>query len=164
MTESRIVPPEELDPRKGLRAEHYVESKVVPVYWDLPDREHLQYTSLEEAIEGNLDGWMDQRKGTPELLEALPETLTLAGFARMEPDAERWPESVLEDFLNCLDENYGNPDDYTDPTEGMKEAAKVFVEAVLKEYTAWACIEVCRKVIDVHAWVRYHRPEWLGEL
>ena len=48
--------------------------------------------------------------------------------------------AVLDRLLEDLDDDYGDPDgDLTEPTDGMKWAAKVFIDAVLKEYVVWTC-------------------------
>jgi hypothetical protein len=48
-----------------------------------------------------------------------------------------------------LDEEYSDPDgDYTKPTERMKVVARVFVDAVLNDYQAWAC-EPTGEVVEI---------------
>jgi hypothetical protein len=45
----------------------------------------------------------------------------------------------------------------------MKEAAKVFLTAVLDEYVGWACEIVKWETVDVTAWVKENRPDWLEQ-
>jgi len=121
-----------------------------PVLWGSPDEERLVYTDEDVAIEAILDG----------IDGPLPETITICGFARMEIDTLRL--IPLEDCLETLDEEYGDPDgEYSESTEAMKEAERVFLAAIKKEYTPWACEEVCRKEITVADWVKENRPDWL---
>jgi len=121
-----------------------------PVLWGSPDEERLEYADEDVAIEAILDG----------IDGPLPETITICGFARMEVDTLRL--NPLEDCLETLDEEYGDPDgEYSESTEAMKEAERVFLAAIKKEYTTWACEEVCRKEITVADWVKENRPDWL---
>ena len=72
-------------------------------------------------------------------------------FRRMDPKkhADKLAASVLEDLLERLDEEYSDPDgDYTKPTERMKVVARVFVDAVLNDYQAWAC-EPTGEVVEI---------------
>ena len=49
-------------------------------------------------------------------------------------------DRVIEDLLEVVDEEHSDPDgNPTEPTEGMKAAARAFVDAVLAEYVSWAC-------------------------
>lgn len=122
-----------------------------PVLWGSPDSERLEYTDEDEAIEGILDDIDGQ----------LPERITICGFACMEVIISRL--HPLEDCLEALDEEYGNPEDGPDgPTKAMEEAERMFLEILKKEYVPWVCEEVCRKEINVAAWVKENRPDWLG--
>lgn len=121
-----------------------------PVLWGSPDDERLEYADEDVAIEAILDG----------IDGPLPETITICGFARMEVDILRL--NPLEDCLETLDEEYGDPEgEYSESTETMKEAERVFLAAIKKEYTTWMCEEVCRKEINVADWVKENRPDWL---
>ncbi len=123
------------------------------VFWGTGDEEQLTHTDQDDAIEGILD------------MGELSGTLEICGYARMElPGAESLCDHVLEHILEGLDEEHSDPEgSYSEPTDNMKEAAKVFVTAVLSEYTSWACEIVERKTIDVAAWVKENRPDWLEE-
>lgn len=124
------------------------------VFWDSEDEERLTYSEQDDAIECLLDG-----------TDPLPEKLEICGYARMElPKAESLVSHVLDHLMETLDKEYADPEgSYTDATDGMKEAAKVFVAAVLDEYTNWACELVKRETIDVMEWVKANRPDWLKE-
>ena len=117
-------------------------------YFGGPDDEQLYHESIDEYIEATLD---DMYPGQPE-----PATLVVVGYVPMK--ASTWPEDwVLEPLLENLDENYGNPDgDPTEPTEGMKKAARAFIDAVLAEYRVWACEEVTRETINIAEWRGAH--------
>jgi len=126
------------------------------VFWGDKDDEHLTFAEMDDAIESILDGMDD--------INALPETIDVCGFARMEPNAKSEAVRVLERTLSDLDQEYGNPDgNYTKATDSMQEAAKTFVAAVLDEYTVWACDIVKRETVNVQAWIKENRPDWIED-
>lgn len=54
-------------------------------------------------------------------------------------NAEVYSRHILESLLQDLDEEYGDPDgSYTDPSEGMKSAALVLAQVMMKDYRVWA--------------------------
>lgn len=94
---------------------------------------------LDQTIEDVLDNY---DAGTP---------VEILVFRKMKvTGVDRLALHVIEQLLEDLDEDYGDPgDNSTEPTEGMKAAAKAFVEAVVKEYKVWTCVptgEVIRAV------------------
>lgn len=66
---------------------------------------------------------------------------------------------VLSDTLERLDEEYGDPDDTTttEPSVGMKEAEKRFIDRVLSEYRPLAYEEVEVLTISVPEWRKRNR-------
>jgi hypothetical protein len=110
--------------------------------WDSPDQESLHgYTTKDEAIEMILDD-----------MEIDPETIIVCGYKRMELNIDHcYP---LENLLEWLDDDYGDPDEATGPTSAMLEAEEVFLAAVKKEYMVWSCKEVCRETVNVAQWRR----------
>lgn len=127
-------------------------AKKPPVVWGFPDAETLCHTEKYDAIEEILDC----------LDDPLPETIVVAGFARMEIEVTAFCHP-LEALLERLDEDYGDPDgEPTKPTATMEEAERVFLEAIKKEYDVWQCQEVCRETINVAEWIEANRPDWNG--
>lgn len=117
-----------------------------PTLWDLPDTEIIH-------------GWATKDEAIGELLgdtEEVLDTMVICGYARMAPDFGHY--GPLEDVLMRLDEEYGNPDDYTEANEAMKDAEKAFIAVIEKEYEVWACEEVCRETVNVRQWMDEH-PE-----
>ncbi len=112
------------------------------------EREQLIARSVEEAVRE----WADER-----LDEELPDTVTVYGYARMQVPLD--PACLLERVLEHLDEEHGGEDE-TEPTDGMKAAAQVFVDAVMKEYTPWACEQVTTQEVRVSPYV--DREQHLG--
>lgn len=119
------------------------------VCWDEPGQEDLRFSDEYEAIQCILEDTDDP----------LPEKIVLCGFARMEITPTIVPHP-LEDLLDQLDDEYGNPNgDPTEPTEAMEKAEKRFLKAIYREYLPWACEEVVRKEIDVKKWIAENRPD-----
>lgn len=118
------------------------------MFWGSPDSEESSHETRDDAIEALLDE-----------LEDWPKEIVVCGYARMIPSLSLHP---LEDCLEALDEEYGNPDGTKDdPTPAMEEAEKAFLAVIEREYRPWACEEVCRETVNVLRWVRDHRHEWL---
>ena len=131
------------------------------VFWSCDEgAEELIHSDQEDAIESYLNQRLDPGC---DVLARLPKEVTAFGFVRRplsahDPD----PQDVLEDVLYRLDEEYGDPETRTDPeTPAMLEAAKAFCDVVRAEYSPWSCKKACSETINVEAWVREHRPDWL---
>lgn len=64
-------------------------------------------------------------------------------------NVDKIAERVLEDVLVNLDEDYSTEwVDATEPTLAMQEAAKAFIEAVIKDYKVHQC-QPTKEVIEV---------------
>lgn len=126
-------------------------------YYDCVDSsELLRHKSEDDAIEGYLDE-IEREKW--------PERLRVYGFARAtidEASRARWSAAILEDLLERIDgDEFGDPEDATEPSPAMKVAARRFVDEVVSDYKVWSC-EVCgSREIEVMPWVRKHCPHWL---
>lgn len=109
------------------------------------DEEQLRATTIADAVD-EWYGWST---------EPVPEHVVVYGFAPVElPRAEHFMSGdLLEIILERLDEDHGNPEEYTEPTEGMKEAERMFVRAVLDEYHVWQCEQVCEKRVRVRDYI-----------
>jgi hypothetical protein len=127
-------------------------SEKTPEFWGSGDDERLSCTDEDEAIEAMLD----------EMTAPLPEKITVYGYAPMEVNTGAL--NPLEHVLEYLDEEYGDSEgDPSKETDAMKEAERVFLEVVKKEYVVWACESVCKKEIIVADWIKENRPDWLTE-
>ena len=134
-------------------------------YWDCDDgAEILEHSDLGEAIGAHLDqiGEPDMTpEGTLKGLEALGE-LEVFGYRRMEVTCSGG--HCLEELLDHLDENFGDPNgDGAEATAKMKAAEETFLAAVIAEYEPWACEQFTSEKIDPVAWVRENCPHWLEE-
>lgn len=120
--------------------------------------DELEYTDLDEAVEGHLDYL--------EPVEDWPEELAVLAYRRVVVSAgeqELFAELALEEAIERLDEEFGNPDSATDVTDGMKKAAVLFIETVLEEYNVWRCVREPQEdqTVPVAKWVREHAPQWM---
>lgn len=121
------------------------------IYYACDDPERLEYDDPDEAIDAYLSN-----------LYYLPETITLKRYSREEMhDPTRQVESLVEDLLEILDEEYGNPDSMTELNEGMRAAAKVFAKEIHKHYRVWSCKVVGEEEVDVRKWAEKEHPEWI---
>jgi hypothetical protein len=113
--------------------------------------ETLTHSEPDEAIEE----WADD-------VEDLTGTVTVYGYTRrvMDP-TDPDPDMILERELERLDDEYGGGDDPTEATDAMKQAAKVFAAVIRDEYRVWQCEPTHKAVVNVEAWAREHRPDWL---
>ncbi len=124
-----------------------------PVYWGAPGAEQLSGQNEDDAVEDILEEIYP---------DPLPEVVEIAGFVPMDAAWAIDRIAILERCLEELDEEYGNPDgEPAKPTEAMVAAERAFLEVLKREYTPWACEEVCRKEVNVAAWVRENRPDWI---
>ena len=130
--------------------------KPSPDFYGINDPERLEYEDDDEAILAYLDGLYP---------DDLPETIELCGYARREVKPEFFKDFFIEQAFERLDEEFGDPDgDFTSkPTQKMKDAEKIFIEAILAEYEPWMCECVSREDIDVKEWVEKNAPHWLKE-
>lgn len=125
------------------------------VFWGAEGAEELQHESADDYIE-----WVIS--GTGEL----HGTMTVAAWRRMplgDITRDMWASWALERLVNDIDEEHGDPNWSTRETDGMRAAARAFVDAVLAEYKVWACEIVALVEVDVHRWVQTHHPDWLEE-
>jgi hypothetical protein len=100
------------------------------ILYGFPGDERLS-TSLEELIEDHFCEKIEDDISWP---------LVVHEFKRMTPSLSA--ENILDDVLDRLDEEYGDPDgNSTEPTEIMKKAADVFVAVILAGYLPYVCEE-----------------------
>ena len=124
------------------------------VFWaEENDDGELLHGSIEDAIEDFLDAIS---------IDEIPDQATFVGYSRMVVDPYRCDRS-LDDLLEYLDEEYGNPDKRTTPTPEMREAEREFVAKVLSQYAVWQCEPNGEKeTIECLRWISDNRPDWLG--
>lgn len=127
--------------------------------------ERIDHSDRDDAIEDQLDSLLAPGMTAADVQKVLPETVTVYGYAHQEI-SERTKHSlaerVLEDLFEWIDDEYGDPDaGGTEPGEDERAAARSFVDAITKNYFVWTCDQVSDEEVDVMAWVKEHRPDWL---
>ena len=124
------------------------------IYWDCEESEILTHTDIDEAVEYFLENI--EIKDWPEITE-------VSGYAKLkisESEKARYAERILENLLEDLDEEYGG-EDYTEPSDKMKEAAKRFMDEFVNEYQVWRCWPEVTEKVNTMEWVKKNRPDWL---
>ncbi len=125
-------------------------------YWSCDKhQERLSAEDMNEAVEQHLD---DLECVTADL----PEKVTVYGYGRMDVSGHILASNPIEDLLDNLASEYGDPDDdLEDPSPAMLEAQKEFLTVVAREYKPWACEVVKTIKVNVLDWIREHRPDWI---
>jgi len=144
------------------RAGYEYEPKIS--YWSCrDDLERLSDEDMDEAIEAYLDDLWERDQEWASYASYLPETLSVYGWKRIKIKPEMLWEP-LEDVLERLDEEFGDPDgEGFQITDKMKEAQQAFLATVAAEYKCWACEVAITKEIDPVAWIKEHRPDWMKD-
>lgn len=119
-------------------------------YWSTrEDDESLSDESIDDAVDYYVNQFAPEEK--------LPAEVVVYGFAQTKPKLS----GVLEQALEWLDEEYANPEgESTQPTDAMREAERVFIAAVLKDYDCWACEVVDKVTVDLKKWCADNDREW----
>ena len=123
-------------------------------FWAARDEERLIHKDIDDAIEEILD----------QCEQPWPETITVCGFEREKVSLDDLKGRLIDFALEELDELYSISDEYGDgsgSTPKMLEAEKVFIEAIVSEYTPYDCEVTTEVVVPVTEWIENHRPEWL---
>lgn len=96
-----------------------------------------------------------------------PATVTVYAYTRKVLDAAKvkpwWGRDVLEHFIEWLDEEYGNPEETTDPTDEMLALAKKFVEDVAALYPVYQCERVGEETVELLPWIQENEPGLLEQ-
>lgn len=107
-------------------------------FWAVGDRERINAENSDEAFEEHLEDCGDVQ----------PEKMTAREFRPMKVDMPD-PDDVLNNILEMLDEEHGDPDgDPYEATESMKSAAEILCRTVALEYVPWNC-EPTGETVDV---------------
>lgn len=54
-------------------------------------------------------------------------------------DVEKFSKYILDEMIDSLDDQYGDPEDSSGPTENMKKASLAFAKVIVDEFQVWAC-------------------------
>lgn len=105
------------------------------LFYGLDGQERLD-SCPEDTIEQYLGGLADysELEFPIKVLEYKQEKLWA------EDNLEKYSNGILEDILERLDEEYGDPDDFgTTPSENMKKASLELAKVIIKDYHVWRC-------------------------
>lgn len=99
-------------------------------------------TDPDEVVQRYMDSLAEPDESFERFTVRVNWPLVVLVFRRM--DVGRHADSIarnaLDDALERLDEEYGDPDGTpSEPTEKMKSAAMAFAKDLLAEYVVWAC-------------------------
>ena len=103
------------------------EQQMTSVYYGEEGQEQLRAKTIDEAVYEILDYTFPN----------LPESVEVVKWVQMEVQWQHF--HPLEDMLERLDEDYGDQETGTEPTDTMIEAEKVFTEAIKKDYHVYMC-------------------------
>jgi hypothetical protein len=119
------------------------------------DAERLTASDPDEAVAM----WLDRLDVTDKF-----PTVTVWAFKRNEIGKDLDAGRVLEEILERLDEEHGDPDEATEPSRAMTDAAKLLCDTIRAEYRVWSCAAVAHATVDAEAWCRANAPEWLEQI
>jgi hypothetical protein len=123
-------------------------------YWTCNESDEvLTAESVDDAIQYFVDE-----------VEVVPRKLKVYGFAQIEipPNAkDRIGKYVLENIIEILDDDWGNPEDGSEITEEMRTASQDFAGKILDLYHVWRCEKVEEVEVDMVAWCTENEPELL---
>jgi len=119
-----------------------------PCYWGAPDSERYETSDPDEAIADIIDCCDYTENYLPDGGEIDIEAVTPVPLVVKGRD-------LLEQLLETLDDEYGDPDGGgTEPTEGMVKAADALAAVIEREYSSWRCETRLRVVVNVAAWIK----------
>ena len=148
------------------------EGLVIPVgdFYDCDGSERLTHESPEEAVESRLDAFLSPGCDVVKsIAEARPMVLWVYR-THPGPDEEvlkSEADSLLRDFEQWFDENYGDPEDFHEVLEEHDRAdylpiLTTVLASLARRASIW-CEEVARielSAAQVEAMMRRHRPDW----
>ena len=104
----------------------------VELLWHWDEDAEILCGSEEEAIDDYLDVHCDTVLKTG--------TIRLYAYQRMDIKGLLSPKHLVEGILEDLDQDHGDPDNYSMPTAKMISAAQKLIDAIEKDYFVWACV------------------------
>jgi uncharacterized protein YqcC (DUF446 family) len=123
-------------------------------YWSCnEDEEMLTATDPDEAVREFVDDAVE-----------LPNKIEVFGFAPMAVDWDDEGDTALTNMIERIDEEFGNPEEKTEITEGMKAAAKEFSDKISKLYHVFACEHISVDTIDMAEWLKENDPERIKDI
>ena len=120
------------------------------------DQERLTAITSDEAFDEYIDNFDPPEREGMEHYNPQPETMTALQYKPMKVSLDSI--RVLEDVLEALDEEHGDPESNGSdgpPTDKMEKAAAQFCKIIEAEYVAWNCEQTGETVtVNTAEWVR----------
>jgi hypothetical protein len=142
--------------RRGSRKENKMNQAK---YWSCNEYEELlTETSIDDAVQQFVDNAAENE---------IPNMLTVYGFNPVKINKnikDVFGLSALENMVERLDEDFGNPDDDSELTEEMKVAAKDFSEKIIDLYHVFRCEQVDEVEINMVEWCKENDPELIPKI
>lgn len=111
-----------------------------------------------EVLEENLDVAIERMLEDAIYMEKdVPDELTMTTYNRTVITPEMFELRVIQNFIEGLDEEYGDPYEGTFISDTMKEAEKAFLKAVVGEYGVYICTPVSSESISVLDYLLEHK-------
>ena len=107
------------------------------------ENERMSAETPEEAVAD----WLECSDPDP---KNWPDTVQTYAYVPME--AHGWPlhaSDLLKHLIEDLDEEYGDPDEATQPTIALLSAAMEFCAVLRAEYRVWPCVRAPEKDVLV---------------
>lgn len=136
-----------------------------PTLWSCDEGdERLHCTDKDEAVEEFLEQQVDPDMSDDEVTQTLTDLSPLKVFGYAPQVAHLDTSWLLESVMDYLDsdQDLGDPDEPTEPTPRMKEAAEQFSKTILEEYHVWAHDVVVTEEVDCVAWAKENCPTWFN--
>lgn len=108
--------------------------------------EQLYCDSIDEAMQEYVDD-VDHSKWDKQVEIYRYEPMKISDAQK-----QRWSEWALENLIENLDEEHGDPDGETTITKEMETAAREFVDKVIAGYHVWSCEKVETIKVDLVEW------------
>jgi hypothetical protein len=142
--------------------------------YDCRDPENLRHETVEDAIEELVDTWLDLDADVSAVIADRGEITVTAYNRRSVPDSEitALAERVVEDFAECIGDEYGNPDGdaFDEFGAGMLDVLTCKIAVLLREAVSgariWSCEEVGSRTYSaakVEEMMRAWRPDWFED-
>jgi hypothetical protein len=142
--------------------------------YDCRDPENLRHETVEDAIEEMVELWLDPGSDVAAVIAERGEITVTAYNRRSVPDSEitALAERVVEDFAECIGDEYGNPDGdpFDEFAAGVLDTLTGKVAVLLREAAngarIWSCEEVGSRTYSaakVEEMMRKWRPDWFED-
>ena len=119
--------------------------------WGGENCDRFHYTTLDDAITDAVEG-----------MPSTPDTVEIFAMRRITVDPGFVSAvGVIDHILENLDDEYGDPDCASDPTDAMRLAAENLCAVVLREYVPYTMEKVLAVRVNTADWIKANRSQCL---